>query len=347
MLEGKTVNLKQLSQLLGLSQTTISRALNGYPEVNEDTRQRVVKAAAETGYRPNRAAQRLATGKAGSIGLVMPVSPGHTSDVHFGEFQLGLSEEALRHDFHFVIMPAHPRDEEQALRWLVASGSVDGYYLAYMCENDPRIAMAKSLSVPFIVHGRSYGVEEDFPFLDVDNEAAFYDASRLLLDLGHTKFGLLNGPEDLDFALRRRLGTVKALRERGLSLDVHATRHTQMTDEFGFRGMSELLALPEPPTAVLCASTVLALGAVRAINKAGLRLGQDISLIAHDDVLPLLKPENFTVPLSTTRSSLRAAGIRIAQRLITSIEQGGTKAPIQELWKADLVVRASTGPAPR
>lgn len=341
------MNLKQLSQLLGLSQTTISRALNGYPEVNEETRQRVLKAANETGYRPNRAAQRLATGKAGSIGLVMPVSPGHNSDVHFGEFQLGLSEEALRHDFHFVIMPSHPRDEEQAIRWLVASGSVDGYYLAYMRENDPRIAMAKSLPVPFIVHGRSLGLETDYPSLDVDNEGAFYDATRLLLDLGHTRFGLLNGPEDLDFALRRRLGTLKALRERGHDLKQEYAHHTPMTDEFGYRGMSELLALPEPPTAVLCASTVLALGAVRATNKAGLRLGQDISLIAHDDVLPLLKPENFTVPLTTTRSSLRAAGIRIAQRLIGSIAGEDLKTPQQELWKADLVVRASTGPAPR
>lgn len=345
--DGKTVNLKQLSQLLGLSQTTISRALNGYPEVNEDTRQRVIKAAAETGYRPNRAAQRLATGKAGSIGIVMPVSPGHTSDVHFAEFQLGLSEEALRHDYHFVLMPTHPRDEEQAIRWLVASGSVDGYYLGYMREKDPRVAMAKSLQMPFIVHGRSWGLETDFPSLDVDNEHAFYDAARLLLDLGHTRFGLLNGPEDLDFAIRRKMGVVKALRERGLDLDVACTRHTPMTDEFGVRGMAELLALPEPPTAVLCASTVLALGAVRALIMAGLTLGQDVSVIAHDDVLPLLRPENFTIPLTTTRSSLRAAGIRIAQRLISSIENTTPKPPAQELWKADLVVRASTGPAPK
>jgi len=80
------VNLKQLSEMLGLSQTTVSRALNGYPEVNEATRERVLQAVKETGYRPNKAAQRLATGKAGSIGLVMPTAPGHQSDVHFGEF---------------------------------------------------------------------------------------------------------------------------------------------------------------------------------------------------------------------------------------------------------------------
>ncbi|PZU81097.1 MAG: transcriptional regulator [Shinella sp.] len=341
------MNLKQLSELLGLSQTTISRAINGYPEVNEKTRQRVLKAAQETGYRPNRAAQRLATGKTGSIGLVLPTAPGHYSDVHFGEFQSGLAEEALRHDFHFVIMPSHPRDEEQAIRWLVASGSVDGYYLAYMRENDPRIAMAKSLAVPFIVHGRSHGLQLDYPYLDVDNEGAFRDATEHLLQLGHRRFALLNGPEDLDFALRRKLGAVAALREKGLDLAPSHMRHTVMTDEFGYRGMAELLELPERPTAVLCSSTVLALGAIRAIHMAGLKLGEDISLIAHDDVLPLLKPENFTVPLTTTRSSLRAAGIRIAQRLISTINRAQPQPPEHELWKTDLVIRASTGPAPQ
>ena len=110
------MNLKQLSEMLGLSQTTVSRALNGYPEVNEATRERVLQAVKETGYRPNKAAQRLATGKAGSIGLVMPTAPGHQSDVHFGEFLAGLGEEAVRHDFHFVIMPADPDDEVTAHR---------------------------------------------------------------------------------------------------------------------------------------------------------------------------------------------------------------------------------------
>lgn len=340
------VNLKELSQMLGLSQTTISRALNGYPEVNKETRERVLQAARETGYRPNRAAQRLATGKAGSIGLIMPISPDHSSDMHFAEFQSGLAEASIVHDFHFVIMPSHADDEEQAIRWLVASGSVDGYYLAYVRDRDPRITMAKSLALPFIVHGRSFGLEVDYPFLDVDNEGAFYDATRFLLQLGHRRFALLNGPSDLDFAYRRRLGIEKALAEKALLLDPRHTRHSFMGDEQGYRGMKEILASADRPTAVLCASTVLALGAVRAMNEVGLKLGTDISLIAHDDELPLLKPENFSIPLTTTRSSLRAAGKRIGERLIAMINQSEPAAPEQELWKVELVVRASTGPAP-
>lgn len=336
------MNLKQLSELLGLSQTTISRALNGYPEVNEETRLRVIRAATETGYRPNAAAKRLATGKAGSIGVIMPTAPDHPADMHFCEFLSGLGEEAVKHDFHFLLTPTAPDREEDALRRLAASGSVDGIYLAYMKRRDPRIAMMRSLPITCLVHGRAHGLPVDYPFLDVDNQQAFEDAAGLLLQLGHTRFGLLNGPEDLDFAIRRKAGVEAALSRRGLSLPKEAVRHSFMSDEQGFRGMSEILALSEPPSAILCSSMVMALGAVRAIEHAGLVPGRDISLIAHDDVLPLLRPENFSVPLTTTRSSLRAAGIRVAQRLIDRIA-GEEVGPQQELWKAELVVRASTG----
>ncbi|ULR43470.1 substrate-binding domain-containing protein [Rhizobium sp. K102] len=339
------MNLKQLSELLGLSQTTVSRALNGYPEVNEATRERVLQAVKETGYRPNKAAQRLATGKAGSIGLVMPTAPGHQSDVHFGEFLAGLGEEAVRHDFHFVIMPADPDDEVAALRRLAISGNVDALFVAYMRGHDPRLPMLKSLSMPYVVHGRSFGAEPDYPYLDIDNEGAFYDATRLLLQLGHTRFALMNGPTHLDFAIRRRNGVISALAERGLTLEEDCVSHALMTDEQGLLAMERFLQLPQRPTAILCSSTVMALGAIRAVNQAGLRLGEDISLIAHDDVLPLLKPESFSVPLTTTRSSLRAAGARIAQRLIGTVKQAGPF-PEQELWKTELIVRASTGPAP-
>ncbi|MQB08380.1 LacI family transcriptional regulator [Agrobacterium sp. ICMP 6402] len=340
------MNLKQLSQLLGISQTTVSRALNGYPEVSAETRRRVMEAAEKTGYRPNAAAQRLATGKVGSIGLVMPIGEHHRSDVHFGEFLSGLGEEASRSGFHLVIMPTEPEKEREALRGLAASGSVDGIYLAYMKKNDARIAMMQSLSLPFLVHGRSVGVEENYPYLDVDNEGAFRDATQLLLQLGHTRIGLLNGPEGYDFTYRRCLGVEKALAANGLTLHPNNKRHGSMTDEEGYLGMEALLSRPEKPTGILCASTALALGAIRSLNQRGLKPGRDISLIAHDDVLPLLKPDNFSVPLTTTRSSLRAAGVRVGQRLINRIKFGQME-PHQELWKAELVVRSSTGPAPK
>ncbi|WP_176082484.1 substrate-binding domain-containing protein [Martelella sp. HB161492] len=340
------MNLKQLSSLLGLSPTTVSRALNGYPEVNTATRERVLKAARETGYRPNRTAQRLATGKAGSIGLLMPVGADVMSDLHFGEFLSGVGETARQEDFHLVIMPSDPADEVSALRSLATSGNVDGLCLAYIRENDSRVDMMHSFGLPFIVHGRFFDTNLPYPSLDVDNESAFYDATRLLLQLGHRRIGLINGDEQFGFAIRRRDGMIRALAEMGLSLKRELHMPVKMTEAAGQQAAMTFLSLPDAPTAMLCSSMVQALGAVRAVSQAGLALGRDVSLISYDDVLPLLRPENFIVPLTTTRSSLKAAGKRIAERLIlriNCIEKDNS----QELWRPELIVRASTGPAPR
>ncbi|MGO7998282.1 transcriptional regulator, partial [Rhizobium ruizarguesonis] len=83
--------------------------------------------------------------------------------------------------------------------------------------HDPRLAMLKSLSMPYVVHGSSFGSEPDYPYLDIDNEGAFYDATRLLLQLGHTRFALMNGPMHLDFDIRRKNGVISALAQRGLA----------------------------------------------------------------------------------------------------------------------------------
>jgi LacI family transcriptional regulator len=340
-----TVNLKELARHLNLSQTTVSRALNGYPEVNEETRQRVLQAVKTTGYRPNRAAQRLATGRAGSIGLVMPTAPGRDTDLHFAEFLSGLGEVCLSEDIQLVISPSRPEDEEATFRKLAAGGTVDAIFLAYTRKNDTRIDLLRSLSLPFVVHGQTLDGRSDFPLLDIDNHGAFRDAARLLLQLGHRRIGLLNGPDYLTFAIARDEGFADALLEFDLKPDPQLTCHFSMTEENGFRGMSHLLRQDDRPTAVLCSSMVLALGAVRAVNQHGLAIGSDISLIAHDDVFPYLKPENFTTPLTTTRSSIRDAGKRIGARLIAASAGKGDDNP-REIWPVDLIVRASTAPAP-
>ncbi len=342
-----SIKLKQLAAHLGLSQTTVSRALNGYPEVNEETRQRVLEAVRETGYRPNKAAQRLATGRAGSIGLVMPVAAGIETDVHFSSFLSGSGKRRSATMFIWSSIRVRRRRRRPPFRRLAASGNVDALFIAHVRREDPRIPMLRTLQIPYMVHGRAIGQGEDYPFLDIDNEGAFYDAARLLIDLGHRRIGLINGQEQLTFSIRRETGMKKALLEAGLPVEDLPIDYGFMTDEFGYRAATRFLEAPVPPTAILCSSTVIALGAVRALNRAGLKIGEDVSLIAHDDVLPLLKPEHFSVPLTTTTSSLRAAGARVAERLIASREQPSDAPPEQELWRTELIRRESTGPAPR
>ncbi|MBZ9769384.1 substrate-binding domain-containing protein [Mesorhizobium sp. CA6] len=339
------MNLKQLSHMLSLSQTTVSRALNGYPEVNEETRRRVVDAAKRHGYRPNPSARRLATGKSGMIGYVLPTGAAVDIDPHFVEFLSGLGDYARAHELDLVLSPADADDEETTYRRIVANRQVDAVYLSAPRPADKRLALVNTLGIPFIVHGRSEGFDFDYPYLDIDNEGAFHEASRLLIQLGHKRLALINGNERETFAIHRERGMRRALAANGLALGERHIRSVAMTEENGYRAARRLLEEAEPPTAIVCSSLIMALGVVRAVRDLGLTIPGDLSLVAHDDVFPWLRPENFPVPLSTTRSSIRLAGARVAERLaarISGLEEGARG----EVWPVDLIVRGSVAGAP-
>ncbi len=339
------MNLKELSKLLGLSQTTVSRALNGYPEVNAQTRERVLRAVKETGYRPNKAAQRLATGKAGSIGLVMPTAPGHESDIHFGEFLSGIGDTARRHDHHLVMMPSDPDDEVGALRRLAVSGNVDALMIAYMRPNDPRLDMLRSLSLPYIVHGRSLHAVEDYPYVDIDNEAAFYDAARLLLQLGHRRIGLVTPGTELNLGYVFADAYRAALSANGLAYDPGLlVRSEQTSEEGGYHAADALLALDQRPTAMLLVNEIMAIGVYRRLHEAGLTPGRDMAVIGlrHSPQARFLSPA-----LTCFDISLIDLGRRLAQGLLASMPAYRDSQPfglVQEVWPMELVAGESDPP---
>jgi LacI family transcriptional regulator len=339
------VNLKQLSHMLSLSQTTVSRALNGYPEVSEETRRRVVDAAKRNGYRPNPSARRLATGKAGMIGYVMPTGDSVDMDPHFVEFLSGLGDYARAHELDLVLSPTAVDEEETTYRRIVANKQVDAIYVSSPLPADRRILLLNHLAIPYIVHGRSEGLDFDYPYLDIDNEAAFHDAARLLIQLGHRRVALVNDEVTKTFAIHRERGTRRALAASGLTLAPQYVFSAPMTEENGYRAARALLGQSESPTAIACSSMIMALGIVRAARELGLEIPRDLSLVAHDDVFHYLKPEGFPVPLTTTRSSIRLAGQRIAERLAARMS-GLEVGPRAELWPVDLVVRGSIAGAP-
>ncbi len=213
------MNLKQLSRMLALSQTTVSRALNGYPEVSEETRRRVVDAAKRHGYRPNPSARRLAKGKSGMIGYVLPTGAAVDIDPHFVEFLSGLGDYARGHELDLVLSPADADDQETTYRRIVANRQVDAVYISSPRPCDRRVALLAALGLPFIVHGRSEGLDLDYPFIDIDNEGAFHEATRLLVQLGHRRIGLINGDTRETFAIHRERGMRRALTGAGLALE--------------------------------------------------------------------------------------------------------------------------------
>lgn len=340
------MNLKQLSGMLELSQTTVSRALNGYPEVNEDTRRRVMEAARRHGYRPNPSARRLATGKTGMIGYILPTGASVDIDPHFVEFLSGLGDYARAHELDLVLSPADADHEHTAYRRVIAQKQVDALYISAPRPRDTRVMLLQELGVPFVVHGRSEGLDFPYPFIDIDNEAAFHDATRLLLQMGHRRIALLNGDIGQTFAIHRERGVRRALEEAGIAFNPLAASSDPMTEENGYRAARALLERgAEAPTGIICSSLMMALGVARAANELGFSIPDDLSLISHDDVFAWLKPENFQVPLTTTRSSIRQAGARVAERLAARIK-GEEEGERGEVWPVDLIVRGSTATAP-
>ncbi|KAG1647633.1 Beta-glucosidase A [Nymphon striatum] len=338
------MNLKELSTLLGLSQTTVSRALNGYPEVREETRKRVAEAAREHNYRPNTRAKGLATGRALAIGHVIPVSTKHEMvNPVFGDFIAGAGDAYSAAGFDMVLSLVDDRKEEAFYRELAAKQNVDGIILHGPSLKDSRIGLLKELGMQFAVHGRSSEITAPYNWLDVNNMRAFQRATDFLLDLGHRRIALINGLEHMDFAHRRRTGYSETLQKNGIPIDPTLMRSSEMTEGHGYTSTRDMLALGDPPTAFLASSIIVAIGIRRAIHEAGLEMGRDVSVITHDDDISYFRNGDEVPQFTAVKSSVRDAGRELADMLIQQIANPMSP-PVTRLLEAQLVVGRSTGP---
>ena len=339
--------LRELARHLGLSPATVSRALNGFPEVGEKTRRRVLEASAELNYKANTSAKRLATGKSGMVGMIFRSARNLLVDPHFVDFLAGLSMALADREIDLIIHTAPPGELLAHDKRFVASGSVDGMIVSAPEHNDERISTLHERGFPFVVHGRTAD-RVDYPFFDIDNDGAMASATTLLADLGHKRIALLNGPADMAFVAQREGGFRRVLKQRGITVPARFVSHDEMSEELGHRRAAHLLAGAEgpAPTGFVCSSTLQALGVIRAASARGLQVGSDISIIAHDDVLPHLRSEHFAPPLTVTRSPIRDAGTALAEMMVARIG-GADPQTLQKVVAADLIVRSSTGAVPK
>ena len=339
------MNLRELSKLLGLSQTTVSRALNGFPEVSEDTRARVRAAAELHGYRPSAAARRLATGQSGTLGLVFPDERNMLGDLLFTEFLGGCVVKASELSYDITLAMAHgSQSEESVYRRAVRNARVDAMILSSPLIADPRPALLRQLGMPFIIHGRTQ-CAEPYGYLDIDNEGAFFAAAKLLADLGHRRVALLNGERHFNFASDRERGFRAAFAMRGIGIASNFICADPMNEQNGYGQASRLLqfAKAERPTGFVCSSISQAAGVRRACAGLGISIGSDIALIAHDDRIHDMGAENFDPPLTATQSSIGDAGRRLVELCAGMLQSPAGPLPA-EVWPVDLVVRQSTMP---
>lgn len=334
------VTLKALSQHLGLTEGTVSRAINDYKDISPRTRERVKKAADELGYRPNSNARRLATGKAECVGFVLPWQAGNISEPFLGELLSGLSDAiSARHWDLNVAVSRSAKDELSIITRLAQSGRVSGLVISRTLSHDPRIEHMQSLGIPFVSHGRTAS-PEDYAWFDIDNFGAFREAVWHLTELGHKHIAHIHGPLDYNFAASRLAGYRRGLLDRNLDVDPAMEAKSDMTQEGGYLAMRYLLTLKKTPTAIACVSDMVAVGAMRAIRENGMHPGKDISIIGYDG-LPM--GEHTHPALTTMAQPLQMAGKHIGKMLL-SVVDGDDPKKHQELWNATLTRRETDCP---
>jgi LacI family transcriptional regulator, galactose operon repressor len=337
--------LKDIAKELGLSPATVSRALNGFPEVNTRTRALVEEAAGRLGYRPNQIAKKLVTGRSGLVGFVLKAAATGGHDPSFYEIMFGLSDQLARRDMDLVFHAPTDDDLVAPYKRLIAKNILDGFILNAPVADDPRIAFLETQGIAFVVHGRTQGAA--YAYYDIDNRKAVVDAVHFLADLGHERIAFLNGPEDHTFARERARGFRAAMLGEGRALPAQALVHGPATEDQGYTAALALLSGRHgpAPSALICASTLVAAGVYHAAADLGLSIPGDLSVVAHDDAVPQARAAEFSPGLTVTRSPLRDACEPLAGAM-QALLAGTPPGALQTLVPADLIARGSTGPAP-
>jgi len=340
----RQTGLKQLATELGVSITTVSRALAGYGDVSAETKARVASAARERGYVPSSVGRMLVSGRTDFIGMVLPVRGGHLIDAFLGEFVAGLSEGLAQHGRDlFMATATEAQTEREVLRHIVDGDRADAIVLNRLTFDDPRVTFLIERQFPFVAHGRMLTETPAFPWFDTDGEAAFAQAAQLLISLGHRRFGLITISEPLTFAHLRRRGLEAALLQAGLALPHEAVMHVPMSDRAAaIDAAGRLLARDDAPTAILGITDSQALAVLEVCGRRSIPVPERVSVIGFDD-LPV--SAYASPPLTTFDQHARESAAIVAD-MITALVDDRPEAARPRLIRPELVLRGSHGPAP-
>lgn len=332
------MNLAHLANHLGMSKTTVSRALNGYPEVNVRTRERVLKAAKEVGYQPNPMARSLALGRTNVIGIIYPLLPTDLGDPMFLDVVAGMSSALEAVNKNLIIAPVSPAAEQPSYQQIVRGRRVDGLVVGRTLVRDERIAFLSKAKFPFVAHGRTE-LNAPYAWFDYDNEAGIRMAMERLLGLGHQRVALISAPLELNFARQRKDSFVAALATAGLAAEPRYLIDNTLDRRSGYQAMQQLLACSPRPTAVIVDNHLSGVGAVRALLDAGVEIGKDMSMIVWGSMADTLAGANVT---TIDQPDPRKAGAGMAEMLLSLIN-GTPAAELQELWQPVLQEGATVG----
>ena len=333
------ITIRDVARRLHLSTTTVSRALDGYDDVAEGTRQVIVKTAQEMGYVPNQAARQLRRRRSDTLGYILPAEKPRFSDPFFAEFTAGLGDEASAHGFDLLVSTAAPgsQAERQAYERWVHGRKVDGIVLNHIHMRDWRVQYLAQIQFPFVTLERSLD-PHDYPSVEVNGRHWFSVLIDHLVSLGHRRIAYIGASPDLKIQSDRLEGYRDGLQRHGIALDAGLVVEGDLTSEGGYHAGERLLTLPNPPSAIACVDDMTAIGVLHAARERGWTVGRDLAVAGFDGIEGF---EHTQPPLTTINQPVYQIARRLAQMLAAQIT-GEPLAEKQVQVEPVLEIRQST-----
>jgi len=333
------VTINDMAEALGLTKSTVSRALNGYTDISEATQLRVKRMAEKLNYQPLSHAQAIKTGRTRSLGLVLQLSDHDAHRPFLAEFLAGVSSGASAEGYTLTVASADDDAHMIAtFQSLIADRKADGFILPRAMVRDKRVALLREADVPFILFGRQDD-DEGCCWHDICGENAMRDAVLHLAELGHERIGFINGGMIYHYAGLRRIGFEAGMAAAGLTVDSDLIVEDVVTMEKGCEAGLRLLNGPDRPTAIVCAVDRAALGVYQAAATCNLRIGKELSVIGYDGIQ---EGAHVDPPLSTFAVDAQKAGERLASLLVRRI-RGEPAESLRETAPANFLDRGSVG----
>ncbi len=333
-------SIRDVAKRLNISITTVSRALDGYSDVAEETRQLVVKTAQEMGYVPNRAARQLRRQRSDTIGYILPARAPQFADPFFSEFIAGLGDEATSRNFDLLVSTAAPNSDlerQNYERW-VNGRKVDGLVLNRMRLYDWRVQFLAQTDLPFVSLERTLD-NSDHASVEVDSLGGFTKLMAYLTDQGHKSIAYIGGPKELKIQSDRFEGYKKGLAAAGIAFDPDVVVEGDTTRGGGYQAAQQLFALKCPPTAITCINDLTAIGVLHAASERGLSVGHGLAVAGFDGIADA---EHSSPPLTTLNQPLYEIARNLVKMLVALIQNQ----PLEErhmLLHPELLIRESTG----
>nr|AIA16984.1 Periplasmic binding protein-like domain protein [uncultured bacterium] len=331
--------IRQLAEHLDISIGTVSRALNGKPDVNEETRKRVLAAAEELGYVANQSGRSLRQGTTNAIGLMIESNKEtvENSDNFFLGLTGGLQSVFSRHKLDLVMLPC-PSDEDpyEYLKRMVARRVVDAMIISATQRIDRRIDLLVKAKIPFVALGRSSS-GGSHPWIDLDFEGVAASAVARLVAKGHRKIAVAAPSSDINLGYIFVDAYRQALERHGIKYDPKLVIRVKSSEQGGYQAGHELLLLESKPTAIILIYELMAIGLYRRLMEAGVVPGRDLAVIGFREE-PRAK---FLQPaLTCFRMSLRDLGVELAETLLAAMPVYANfypKGAHNTIWPLELV----------